>query len=213
MAVVDGDMKEGFKRVFMEKLRAIIGENRLKFMAVGAKVAAKAMKRGGHGGLRNGWEGVHIEATGCRWIAVVGVDKREDATAVAGRMDGVHLEMPGLGVMARGRGKVVDHVLWGVVARDIGGGGLASVFLVAPVGERSAARIPKLAFVHQAVDGAALGEICVGRSLVKHLQCVGDTFRFLICLCEVSNKEVRDLAAGSFVGVASSGLFHGKPRA
>ena len=28
MAVVDGDMKEGFKRVFMEKLRAIIGENR-----------------------------------------------------------------------------------------------------------------------------------------------------------------------------------------
>ena len=31
MAVVDGDMKEGFKCVFMEKLRAIIGENRLKF--------------------------------------------------------------------------------------------------------------------------------------------------------------------------------------
>ena len=52
MAVADGDMKEGFKRVFMEKLRAIIGENRLKFMAVGAKVAAKVMKRGGHGGLR-----------------------------------------------------------------------------------------------------------------------------------------------------------------
>ena len=55
MAVVDGDMKEGFKCVFMEKLRAIIGENRLKFVAVGAKVAAKTTKCGGHGGLRNGW--------------------------------------------------------------------------------------------------------------------------------------------------------------
>ena len=58
MAVVNRDMKEGFKRVFMEKLRAIVGENRLKFVAVGVKVAAKATKRGGHGGLRNGWEGV-----------------------------------------------------------------------------------------------------------------------------------------------------------
>ena len=185
-----GNMKESFKRVFMEKVRAVIGENRLEFMAVGAKVAAKAMKRGGHGGLGNGWEGVHIEAAGCCWVAVVGFDEREVATAVAGRMDGVHLEMSGLGVMARGRRKVVNHVLWGVVAREIGGGGLASVFLVAPVGERSAARIPKFAFVHQAVDGAALGEICVGRSLVKHLQCVGDTSRFFICLCKVSSKEV-----------------------
>ena len=32
-------MKEGFKCVFMEKLRAIIGENRLKFVAVGANQA------------------------------------------------------------------------------------------------------------------------------------------------------------------------------
>ena len=39
MAVVDGDMKEGFKCVFMEKLRAIVGENRLKFVAVGANQA------------------------------------------------------------------------------------------------------------------------------------------------------------------------------
>ena len=72
MAVVDGDMKEGFKRVFMEKLRAIIGENRLKFVAVGAKVAAKTTKCGGHGGLRNGWKGVHIETTKRCWIAIVG---------------------------------------------------------------------------------------------------------------------------------------------
>lgn len=162
MAVVDGDMKEGFKCVFMEKLRAIIGENRLKFVAVGAKVAAKTTKRGGHGGLRNGWKGVHIEAAGRCWIAMVGVDKGEDATAAAGRMDGVHLEMSGLGVMARGRRKVIDHVLWGVVAGDIGGGGLVLVFLVTLVGERSAARILKFAFVHQAIDGAATGEICVG---------------------------------------------------
>ena len=190
MAVVDGDMKEGFKRVFMEKLRAIVGENRLKFMAVGAKVAAKAMKRGGHGGLRNGWKGVHIEAAGRCWIAMVGVDKGEDATAAAGRMDGVHLEMSGLGVMARGRRKVVDHVLGGVVAGDIGGGGLVLVFLVTLVGKRSAACILKFAFVHQAIDGAATGEIRVGRSLMKHLQCVGDTFRLFICLCKVSNKEV-----------------------
>ena len=119
MAVVDGDMEEGFKRVFMEKLRAIIGEHRLKFMAVGAKVAAKAMKCGGHGGLRNGWKGVHIEAAGRCWIAMVGVDKGEDATTAAGRMDGVHLEMSGLGVMARGRRKVVDHVLGGVVAGSL----------------------------------------------------------------------------------------------
>ena len=180
-------MKEGFKCVFMEKLRAIIGENRLKFVAVGVKVTAKATKRGG---LRKGWKGVHIEAAGRCWTAMVGVDKGEDATTAAGRMDGVHLEMSGLGVMARGWRKVVDHVLWGVVARDIGGGGLASVFLVAPVGERSAARIPKFAFVHQAVDDAALGEICVGRSFMKRLQCVGDAFLFFICLCEVSNKEV-----------------------
>lgn len=162
MAVVDGDMKEGFKYVFMEKLRAIIGENRLKFVAVGVKVAAKATKRGGHGGLRNGWKGVHIEAAGRCWIAMVGIDKGEDATAAAGRMDGVHLEMSGLGVMARGRRKVVDHVLWGVVAREIGGGGLVLVFLVTLVGERSAACILKFAFVHQAIDGAATGEICVG---------------------------------------------------
>ena len=119
MAVVDGDMKEGFKRVFMEKLRAIIGENRLKFVAVGAKVAAKTTKCGGHGGLRNGWKGVHIETTKRCWIAIVGVDKGEDATAAAGRMDGVHLEMSGLGVMARGRRKVVDHVLGGVVAGSL----------------------------------------------------------------------------------------------
>ena len=190
MAVVDGDMKEGFKCVFMEKLRAIIGENRLKFVAVGAKVAAKTTKCGGHGGLRNGWKGIHIKAAGRCWIAMVGIDKGEDVTAAAGRMDGVHLEMSGLGVMACGRRKVVDHVLWGVVARDIGGGGLALLFFVALVGERSAARIPKFAFVHQAVDGAALGEICVGRSLMKRLQCVGDTFRLFICLCKVSNKEV-----------------------
>ena len=162
MAVVDGDMKEGFKCVFMEKLRAIIGENRLKFVAVGAKVAAKTTKCGGHGGLRNGWKGIHIEAAGRCWIAMVGVDKGEDATAAAGRMDGVHLEMSGLGVMARGRRKVVDHVLGGVVARDIGGGGLVLVFLVTLVGKRSAARILKFAFVHQAIDGAATGEICVG---------------------------------------------------
>ena len=198
MAVVDGDMKEGFKRVFMEKLRAIIGENRLEFMAVGAKVAAKAMKRGG---LRKGWEGVHIEAAGCCWVAVVGVDEREDATAVAGRMDGVHLEMSGLGVMARGRRKVVDHVLWGVVAREIGGGGLASVFLVAPVGERSAARIPKFAFVHQAVDGAALGEICVGRSLVKHLQCVGDTSRFSYAFAKSRAKKFETLPRGPLLAL------------
>ena len=75
MAVVDGDMEEGFKRVFMEKLRAIVGENCLKFMAVGAKVAAKAMKRGGHGGLGNGWKGVHIEAAGRRWVVIVGVTR------------------------------------------------------------------------------------------------------------------------------------------
>ena len=107
MAVVDGDMEEGFERVFVEELGAIIGEHRLKFMAVGAKVAAKAMKRGGHGGLRNGWKGVHIEAAGRCWTAMVGVDKGEDATTAAGRMDGVHLEMSGLGVMARGwRGSV-----------------------------------------------------------------------------------------------------------
>lgn len=162
MAVVDGDMKEGFKCVFMEKLRAIIGENRLKFVAVGAKVAAKTTKCGGHGGLRNGWKGVHIEAAGCCRIAIVGVDKGEDATAATGRMDGVHLEMSGFGVMARGRREVVDHVLGGVVAGDIGGGGLVLVFLVTLVGKRSAACILKFAFVHQAIDGAATGEICVG---------------------------------------------------
>ena len=121
---------------------------------------------------------------------MVGVDKGEDATTAAGRMDGVHLEMSGLGVMACGRRKVVDHVLWGVVARDIGGGGLALLFFVALVGERSAACILKFAFVHQAIDGAATGEICVGRSFMKRLQCVGDAFLFFICLCEVPNKEV-----------------------
>ena len=131
-------------------------------MAVGAKVATKTMKRGGHGGLRNGWKGVHIEAAGRCWIAMVGVDKGEDATTAAGRMDGVHLEMSGLGVMARGWRKVVDHVLGGVVAGDIGGGGLVLVFLVTLVGERSAACILKFAFVHQVIDGAATGEICVG---------------------------------------------------
>ena len=159
-------------------------------MAVGAKVATKAMKRGGHGGLRNGWKSVHIETAGRCWIVIVGVDKGEDATAAAGRMDGVHLEMSGFGVMARGRREVVDHVLGGVVARDIGGGGLVLVFLVTLVVERSAVCIPKFAFVHQAIDGAATGEIRVGRSLMKHLQCVGDAFRFFIYLCKVSNKEV-----------------------
>ena len=167
-----------------------VGENRLKFMAVGAKVSAKAMKRGGHGSLKNGWKGVHIEAAGRCWIAIVGGDKGEEATVAAGRMDGVHLEVSGFGVMARGVRKVVDHMRGGVVVRDIGGGGLALVFLVALVDERSAAHISKFAFVHQTVDGVARGEICVGRSLVEHLQCVGDTFRFSICLCKVSNKEV-----------------------
>ena len=189
MAVIDGDMKEGFKRVFMEKLRTIIG-NRLKFMAVGAKVAAKTTKRGGHGGLRNGWKGVHIETTRRCWIAMVGVDKGEDATAAAGRMDGVHLEMSGFGVVACGRRKVVDHVLWGMVAGDIGGGGLVLFFLVTLVVKRFAVCILKFAFVHQAIDGTTTGEIRVGRSLMKHLQCVGDAFRFFICLCKVSNKEV-----------------------
>ena len=120
------------------------------------------MKRGGHGGLGNGWKGVHIEAAGRRWVVIVGVDKGEDATAAAGRMDGVHLEMSGLGVMARGKRKVVDQVLGGVVAGDIGGGGRVLVFLVTLVCKRSAACILKFAFVHQVIDGAATGEICVG---------------------------------------------------
>ncbi len=67
-----------------------VGEHRLKFMAVDAKVTTKAMKRGGHGGLRNGWKGLPIEAAGRCWGATVGVDKGEDATATAGRRNGVH---------------------------------------------------------------------------------------------------------------------------
>ena len=84
MAVVDGDVKEGFKRVFMEKLRAVIGENRLKFMAVGAEVAAEVAERGGHGVLGERREEVHVKTTGLLGVDVVGVDERQEAGAAVG---------------------------------------------------------------------------------------------------------------------------------
>ena len=79
--------------------------------------------------MRNGWKGIHIEAAGRCWVGTVGIDKGEEATVAAGRMDGVHPEVSGFGVMARGMRKVVDHMRGGVVAGDIGGGRLVSVFL------------------------------------------------------------------------------------
>ena len=181
-------------------------------MAVGAESTAKAAEGGGHGGLGKGWKGVHIEAARGFGGLGIRIDEREQAAAAVGGMDGVHLEVAGFGVMVRGRREVVNHVLGGVVARDVGGGRLALGFPVALVGERSAARIPKLAFVHQSIDGAATGEIRVGRGLAKRLQCVGDALRFGICLCEVLGKEVGDLAAGAFVRGAPLGLLLGGER-
>ena len=37
---MDGDAEEGFERVFVEELGAVVGEQGLEFVAVGAEVAA-----------------------------------------------------------------------------------------------------------------------------------------------------------------------------
>ena len=123
VAVVDGGAEEGFERVFVEGLGAVVGEQGLELVAVGAEVAAETAERGGHGVLGERREGVQVEAAGFRGGGVVGVDECQEAVAAVGGVDGVHLEVAGLGVVPRGGGKIVDQVFGGVVAGWVGGAG------------------------------------------------------------------------------------------
>ena len=100
MAVVDGDVKEGLKRVFMKEFGAVVGEDGLEFVAIGTAIAAEVPEGVGHGGLGDCWEVVKIKTAGFVWIVVVRVDEREQAAVAVGGVDGVHLEVAGLGMVA-----------------------------------------------------------------------------------------------------------------
>lgn len=56
VSIVDGAAEDRFEGIFMKKLGAIIGENCLEFMTVGARGTAKSVNGGDHGGLGNRWQ-------------------------------------------------------------------------------------------------------------------------------------------------------------
>ena len=213
VAVVDGDAEEGFERVLVEELGAVVGEQGLEFVAVGAEVAAETAERGGHGVLGERREGVQVEAAGFRGGGVVGVDECQEAVAAVGGVDGVHLEVAGLGVVPRGGGEVVDQVLGGVVAGWVGGGLAASPLPVTPVGERFAVFAQELAAAHEAVDGAEAGDVVVVRGLAEGFQRVGDALLRGILFREGAHEAVGDPAAGAFVRGTPAGLLRGEGRA
>ena len=211
MAVVDGDVKEGLKRVFMKEFGAVVGEDGLEFVAIGTAIAAEVPEGVGHGGLGDCWEVVKIKTAGFVWIVVVRVDEREQAAVAVGGVDGVHLEVAGLGMVPRGQWEFVDHVLWGVVARGIDGDWPASLFLaVVLMDERLAVFVQKFASGHESIDGATAGDVVVVRFLAKRIQRIEDTLFLGILLCEGIHEEGGDLAAWAFVRSAAAGLRHGK---
>ena len=156
-------------------------------------------------------EEVEVEAAGLRGGGVVGVDECQEAVTAVGGVDGVHLEVAGLGVVPRGGGKIVDQVFGGVVAGWVGGGWAAWAFLpVMVVDEWFAVFVQELASGHEAVDGAAAGDVVGARGLAERLQRVGDALLRGIRFREVVHEAVGDLAAGAFVRGAPAGLLRGE---